>query len=130
MKLGPRLSQATKLVGWTMNKVMLGALVGAGLAIAALTLLEQRNEVFAQRISASAPGGGELFVFPTLTADKAQLLTVVDPRLQTLAVYQVELPTGKIKLLSVRAIRWDLQMTYLNNEKPLPQEIHALLEQR
>ncbi len=109
---------------------MLGALVGAGLAVVALTLVEQSNEVFAQRVSSPAPGGGEMFVFPTLSTDKAQLLTVVDPRLQTMAVYQVELPTGKIKLLSVRAIRWDLQMTYLNNENPLPQEIRALLEQR
>jgi len=45
-------------------------------------------------------------------------------------VYRVESATGKIELKSVRRIHWDLQMTNLNTEKPLPQEIRSLLEQR
>ena len=59
-----------------------------------------------------------------------QMLTVVDPRQRVLSVYHIELATGKIALKSVRNIQWDLQMTDLNNEKPFPQEIRSLLEQR
>jgi len=47
-----------------------------------------------------------------------------------MGVYRVDSVSGKITLCSVRNIHWDLQMIYLNNENPLPQEIRALLEQR
>lgn len=94
---------------------------------------DQPREAFAQRTApsfATGGAGGEMIAVPTSLGDKGQVLTVIDPRQQTLGVYHVDLPSGKIKLLSVRNLRWDLQMTYLNNESPLPQEIRALLEQR
>ncbi len=115
-----------------MKALVLGALATAGLAIAAVGVLDHRGEALAQR---PAPRGGaavgsDLIVVPASVGEKAQWLTVVDPRLRVMSVYQIDLTTGKIALRSVRNIHWDLQMMHLNNENPLPQEIRALLEQR
>jgi hypothetical protein len=114
-----------------MKRAMLGTLLGVGL-IAAVAVAQQRGEVFAPRPAPAAPttAGSELIVVPTSMGDKGQVLTVVDPRQRVLSVYHIDLVTGKIALKSVRSIQWDLQMAYLNNENPLPQEIHSLLEQR
>ena len=64
------------------------------------------------------------------SADNATLVTVVDARQRALAVYRVDSLSGKIKLLSVRNLQWDLQMVHLNSESPSPQEIRSLLEPR
>jgi predicted methyltransferase len=117
-----------------MKRAMLGTLLGAGLTMAAVALAEQRGEMFAQRstpaVSAPAAAGSDLIVVPTSLGEKGQVLTVVDPRQRVVSVYHIDLVSGKIALKSVRNIQWDLQMAYLNNESPLPQEIHSLLEQR
>ena len=115
-----------------MRRVVLGAVIAAGLAIVAGVAVENRD-AFAQRpgaFPAAGVGSGELIVIPTPHGDKGQVLTVVDPRNQVISVYAIDLTSGKITLRSVRNIRWDLQMTYLNNDSPLPQEIRTLLEQR
>ena len=116
-----------------MKRAMLGTLLGVGLVTAAIAVAEQRGEVSVQRATPAAPtatAGSELIVVPTSLGEKGQMLTVVDPRQRVLSVYHIDLATGKITLKSVRNIQWDLQMTYLNNENPLPQEIRSLLEQR
>ncbi len=71
-----------------------------------------------------------MIVVSTAVGEKGLLLTVVDPRRKAIGVYHIETATGKITLKSVRNIQWDLQITDLNNENPLPQEIRSLLEQR
>jgi predicted methyltransferase len=71
-----------------------------------------------------------MIVVPTMLGDKAQVLTVVDPRQQVISVYHIDLVTGKISLKSVRKMVWDLQITDFNTENPLPQEIRSKLEQR
>ncbi len=118
-----------------MKRAVLGTLLGVGLVTAAVAVAEQRGEIFAPRatpaaLAPAAAGGSELIVVPTVLGDKGQMLTVVDTRQRVLSVYHIDLSTGKIALKSVRNIQWDLQMAYLNNENPLPQEIRALLEQR
>jgi hypothetical protein len=115
-----------------MKKAVLGVLLGTGLLMAVVGQVDQPSEVYAQRAAPNlaAGAGGELIAVPTPAGDRGQLLTVIDPRQQAMGVYHIDIPSGKIKLLSVRNLRWDLQMTYLNNENPLPQEIRALLEQR
>ena len=114
-----------------MNRLVLGALLVIGLVTAAVAVAQQRGEVVTQRAAAPAlAAGSELIVIPTPLGDKGQVLTVIDPRQRVLSVYHIDLVTGKITLKSVRNIQWDLQMTYLNNESPLPQEIRSLLEQR
>jgi hypothetical protein len=47
-----------------------------------------------------------------------------------MCVYHIEKASGKIAMKGVRNINWDLQLTYYNNDNPLPREIQALLEQR
>lgn len=116
-----------------MKRVVLGTLLGVGLAMVAVAVAEQRGDGLLQRPTTTAPGpatGSELIVVPASLGDKLQMLTVVDPRQRVLSVYHIELATGKITLKSVRSIQWDLQMSYLNNEPPLPQEIRSLMEQR
>ncbi|MBN2473038.1 MAG: hypothetical protein JXB62_00420 [Pirellulales bacterium] len=115
-----------------MRKLVLGALVASGLAVAAAVAQQHCGEVFAQRMTPTGHVGvgDQLIVVPGPMAEKGQLLTIVDPKMRAMSVYQIDQATGKIALRSVRNIRWDLQMLYLDNEGPLPQEIRALLEQR
>ena len=117
-----------------MNRAMLGTFVGVGFVIAAVAVAQQRGENAGQRVmpppSAPAVGGSELIVVPTSLGEKGQMLTVVDPRQRVLCVYHIDMTTGKIALKSVRNMQWDLQITHLNNENPLPQQIRSLLEQR
>ena len=113
-----------------MRRAVLGALVGMGLVAVAVGLFDLRSEVLAQRVVSPPVGGGDLIAVPTPMGEKGQMLTVIDPRQQTIAVYSVELPTGKIALRSVRKISWDLQMLDFNSENPTPREIRLQLEQR
>ena len=118
-----------------MKRSVLGVLLGLGLVTAAVAVAQQRGESFLQRSAPAmpAPGavaGSELIVVPTPLGDKGQMLTVVDPRQRVLCVYHIDLATGKIALKSVRNIQWDLQVTALNNEIPLPNEIQSGLQQR
>ena len=106
--------------------------------------LDRRQEALAQHpftqtaYSPAAPqpgtpvygSGGELIAVPSSMSDKGQLLTVLDPRQQTMGVYWIEASTGKITLRSVRNIRYDLLMTDFNGDNPLPREIRMQLEQR
>ena len=115
-----------------MKALVLGTLAMAGLAVAAAGTLDRRDEALAQRPAPRGGGaaGSELIVVPGRVDEKAQWLTLVDPKLRVMSVYQIDLTTGKIALRSVRNFNWDLQMMDWNNENPLPQEIRALLEQR
>ena len=116
-----------------MKRAILGALLGAGLVAVAVGLGGQRSEVFGQHAATYQPAGagGELIAIPTPAGDnKAQVLTVIDPRQQTIGVYHVDLSSGKVTLLSVRNIQWDLKMTDFNGVSPLPEEIHRQLQQR
>jgi hypothetical protein len=127
-----------------MKRAILGLLVGACVVTLAVGLLDRRQEAAAQHpftqtaYSQPAPqggspvygSGGELIAVPTPMGDKGQLLTVIDPRQQTMGVYSIEAATGKITLRSVRNIRFDLMMMDFNPDNPTPREIRAQLEQR
>jgi len=127
-----------------MKRAILGLLVGTGIVTLAVCLLDRRGEVMAQHVvpysqAGSQPGsqpspqpvcGGELIAVPSPMGDKGQLLTVLDPRQQSMGVYWIEAGTGKITLRSVRNIRFDLMMTDFNGDNPLPKEIRLQLEQR
>ncbi len=115
-----------------MKRAILGALLGAGLVVVAVGLCGQRNEVFAQREAPYPTAAvGELIAIPTgPLGERSQMLTVVDPRQRVMSVYRIDGGSGKIALLSVRNIQWDLQMTDFNGVEPLPREIRRQLEQR
>jgi hypothetical protein len=113
-----------------MKKAVLGFLVAVVLFLA-VSLFDRPNTLSAERSGpATAASGGNVIAVPSAIGEKGQLLTVIDPQQQAMGVYHIELPSGKIKLLSARNIRYDMQMTNFNNEAPLPQEIRAMLEQR
>jgi hypothetical protein len=126
-----------------MKRAILGLLAGAGVVALAVCVLDRHTEVMAQHIGPypqavaqtpqAAPqplSGGDLIAVPSSMGDKGQLLTVLDPRQQTMAVYWIEAGTGKITLRSVRNIRFDLLMMDFNGDNPLPREIRMQLEQR
>jgi len=119
-----------------MRRAILGLLVGAGVVTLAVGLLDRRSEVLAQHGATSGQpspqpiNGGELIAVPSPVSDKGQMLTVLDPRQQTMGVYWIEATTGKITLRSVRNIRFDLMMTDFNSDNPLPREVRLQLEQR
>jgi hypothetical protein len=131
----PQFQRRTK-----MKRAILGLLMGTGVVILAVCLLGRRSEVMAQHAvpySQSTPQpspqpvcGGDLIAVPSPMGDKGQMLTVLDPRQQTMGVYWIEAATGKITLRSVRNIRYDLMMTDFNGDNPLPREIRLQLEQR
>ncbi len=110
----------------------MGAFAGAALVWVTIAAVEPNNEVFAQRPVAYEPAGSSngLIALSAAGADGSQLVTVIDPNRRAMGVYRVDAATGKLALCSVRNIHWDLQMMYLNNEQPLPQEIRSLLEPR
>jgi hypothetical protein len=120
-----------------MKRAIVGLLVGAGVVILAVCLLDRHSQVMAQQhampYSQPSPqpvSGGELIAVPSPMGDKGQMLTVLDPRQQTMGVYWIEAGTGKITLRSVRNLRYDLMMTDFNGDNPLPREIRLQLEQR
>ena len=109
---------------------MFGALIGAGLVIAAAAAAPERGEMFVQRAASQsvAAAGGELIALAAVVADKYQQVTVIDSKSKVIGVYQVELATGNIRLCCVRNIHWDLQMMHFNGDSPLPRDIQSLLE--
>jgi hypothetical protein len=126
-----------------MKRVILGLVVGSGVVALVTGLLDRRQDVMAQHpfmqtAFAQAnpqPGtpvyaGGDLIAVPSPMGEKGQLLTVLDPRPQTMGVYWIEASTGKITLRSVRNIHYDLMMMDFNPENPTPREIRTQLEQR
>lgn len=109
---------------------MLGTLLGAVIVAALVGSWDVSQEAFADRPTAVyAATGSELIAVPG-ESDDGQLLTVIDTRQRVMSVYRIEGKAGKITLLSVRNIQWDLQLTEFNGEHPLPQEIRRLLDQR
>ena len=120
-----------------MRTALLGALIGAGLVTVANCGPDRVGEAFAQQPTGTYRLESEgLIVVPGPVDADGQMLTVVDTRQRTMAVYHVrssdqnDAARGKTTLCSVRNMHWDLQMTRLNTAKPLPQEIRAMLEQR
>jgi hypothetical protein len=124
-----------------MKRAMLGSLACVGLILAVAVMVGQGNFVFAQRAAPATPpvpaapaatavAGSELIVASASAGDKGQLLTVVDPRQKVMSVYRIELTTGRIALMSVRNISWDLQIGEWNTDKPTPTEIRSMSEAR
>ncbi len=105
----------------------LGVLVGAGLVLMALAVFGWRNEAAAQRTGGYEPAG-ELITHISSATENRQLLTVVDPRLRSIAIYHIDLTTGMVALKSVRNIQGDLMMSDFNGVSPLPREIRAMSE--
>ena len=115
-----------------MRTALLGALIGAGLAIVAVGATPDTRDRFGPRSgapSAAAPEKG-LIALSVTVDNRYQQVTVVDPGLRAISVYHVELASGEIELRCVRDIRWDLQMEHYNGKGLLPPEIRSMLHAR
>jgi len=60
--------------------------------------------------------------------DKYQQIVVLDPGVGALAVYHIDLLSGRISLKSVRNIQFDLGMLEYNVDRPSPGELESLLK--
>lgn len=115
-----------------MKLATLGTLVIAVLVVASLVVAPD-GEVFGQRVAgpqaavSAVPQGG-LIALSTVVDGQYEQLTVLDSAAKVLAVYHIDLVTGKPELKSVRHISQDLQLQAFNAEHPLPQEIRSMLE--
>ena len=116
-----------------MRTVLLGGLIGAGLAIAAVGATPDRGEdLFGQRLvpGQAATSTGELIALSATVDDQYQVVTVIDPKLRAMSVYHVELASGDIRFRCARDIRWDLQLEAFNGKGLSPKEIRSMLESR
>jgi hypothetical protein len=111
-----------------MKATLIGA-VGGALIVALAGFLFRDTPVYAQR-PGSVDASPELITLTAPIDNVHQQLTVIDPRMQVMSVYHLDLPTGGITLKSVRNIRWDLQIVEFNGISPLPSEIRSRLDSR
>ena len=110
-----------------MKATVFGAILGAGLVVAALGLHPERGRAYADPYTSDR--GDDLITLAASAGEDRQQLTVVDPKTRVLSVYHINLANGEVTLKSVRNINWDLQMVEFNGVSPLPREIRSLLEQ-
>ncbi len=115
-----------------MRAVLLGGLIGAGLAMAAVGAAPNRGELPAGRFVPSevAAAHGELIALSATVDNEYQVVTVIDPKARAMSVYHVELATGEVELQCVRNIRWDLQLEWFNGKGLSPPEVRSMLESR
>ena len=106
-----------------------GLLVTAILVIASTTWPIGNAEAVGERVY-QARSDTKLLAIPLAANEQAQLMAIVDPGKQVLSIYRIAMADGKITLLSVRNVHWDLQMSEFNGERPLPREIRSMLEAR
>lgn len=60
--------------------------------------------------------------------DQQDQIAVIDPKVRSLGIYQVDRKTGEIVLKSVRKIHWDLQLDEYNGSKPIVRDIRSTVE--
>lgn len=68
------------------------------------------------------------WIVTSAVGENRQQIVIADPIQQSLAVYHVDLSTGRIALKSVRHVRFDLLMTEFNTDPPSPRELEALMK--
>ena len=115
-----------------MRVAVLGCLVVAVLAAVVSVVLPDDRAASGRptALKGTAVSDQGLMALSETVAQKYQQVTVIDSRREVISVYQIDLASGTIALRSVRNIRWDLQISDYNGQKPLPREIQALSEQR
>lgn len=104
------------------------ALAGIGLVISG------RPESLALAAGATGPGpsgdaSANVVVSTTSLGDREVVICLVDTARQRLAVYLADGRRSRLKLLAVRDISADWELTDWNNDPPLPSEIRARLKQ-
>jgi hypothetical protein len=111
-----------------MRQSLVGAVLIAGLVIAATAGRSASEPVIGPLADPSRIQSGALITHVTAADSQPQLVTVIDPRQNVMAVYHVDRTSGQIALKSIRNFTWDLQMVEFNSGDPLPQDIRSGLE--
>jgi hypothetical protein len=111
-----------------MRHTVAGAVVIAGLVIAATAVRSSSEPAYGPLADASRVQSGELITHMTAADGEPQVVTVIDPKLRVVAVYHVDRTTGQITPKSVRNFTWDLQMIEFNSGDPLPQDVRSGLQ--
>lgn len=104
------------------------ALAGIGLVISG----RPESLAFAAGATGPGPSGGtsaNVVVSATSLGDREVVICLVDTARQRLAVYLADGRRSRLKLLAVRDISADWELTDWNNDPPLPREIRARLKQ-
>jgi len=98
-----------------------GAVLGAGTYQPPPVVGRERGPVMPER-----PNQGMIAL--ACQADKYQQIVVLDTAAGVLAVYHVDLMSGRIGLKSVRNIQFDMGMLEYNVDRPSPGELESLLK--
>lgn len=98
---------------------------GWGIGLIAAATWCAADQTYVTGSQGVASGGVPLVTHVIAQENRPHAIVVVDPQTKTLAVYHVDLATGKLALKSVRNTTWDLQMRDFNTEDPLPQDIRS-----
>ncbi|MEX2169383.1 MAG: hypothetical protein WD851_08730 [Pirellulales bacterium] len=96
---------------------------GIGLVAAATWCAADQSYVTGSQGVAAT--GAPLVTHVIAQENRPHTIVAVDPQNRSLAVYHVDVMTGKLALKSVRNVTWDLQMRDYNTEDPLPQDIRS-----
>jgi hypothetical protein len=115
---------------WCFALGMLGAgmaLLGIGLAVSGRP---QSLAIAAEATGAGWPGDASTNVVVSATAlgEREVLICLVDTDRQRLAVYLADGRRSRLKLLAVRDISADWELSDWNNDPPLPRDIRARLK--
>jgi len=122
---------------WIGTVILVGVSMAAGLLLTQIwdQVLGQVGFVEAPQVVVSQPA--ELpkcivdFVWlPSMQGEmpRVRVITVVDTEAKRIAVYHSDMPTGQVRLLSVRDIKPDLMLNEHNATSPLPSEITRELQ--
>jgi hypothetical protein len=103
--------------------------LAAGLTVAGLTLSASAGSP-APAEAAVRRAASDCVVSSTAMPDGEVAITLLDLASQRLVVYVADAKRSRLKLLAVRDISSDMLLTDYNNDKPLPREIKALLENK
>lgn len=114
----------------TVAWMVLSGALPEGAALAQVPGATSANPENAGKLVTQAGVAGDMIALSTPTPQGRQLLTIVDAKQRTVAIYHVDEATGEITLRSVRQIEWDLKLSEFNSDSPLPGDIRRLLEQR
>jgi hypothetical protein len=77
----------------------------------------------------SAPADNERFLVNTQTVGDSRLATVViDSETMRLLVYQFDFSRNQMKLMAVRDISQDVNLSRYNNVRPWPEDIREMIE--
>ena len=127
-----------------MKKIWIGVIALIGISLTGAFFLQMWEQVFGQPVgfSVDAPQVvvNQPAVLPKWCVDfiflppqggklpEIRVITIVDTETKRIAVYHMELATGKLWLLSVRDIQPDLMLNEFNAISPLPSELSKELQ--